>query len=1345
MPVVKKSFLKGINNDDASYLLEPTEYLGALNIRFVTSENGEVGQITNIEGNQVKSQTIDRTGATVAFTLPQYGWNRTIGAYEDSANRRLFWFNYNSGAWHGIYCYDADTDRIYTLLENTNNDDLLSFNQSNFIHSVAMIGDLLYWIENGLQKKINVEAAIKANHPSYATSVERYELFNTLITTPGSGYTNGVYVDVPVSNTTPPNPAHIGVGARATVTVAGGVVTKVVMTSFGRYYRNGDTFTFNPSVIGGTGSGVVVTINGLLAKSVLTLIRWKPMFPVTATAETELGLINNFIDNDAYQFTYRYVYRDGEKSVFAPLSNMIPYPVDGSAYNCIDIDFPNQYIEQDVEKVELGVKFMSGGNMFIAKTFLKSDIALHNAGSFLTYRFYNDTAGAAVAPAEYSKPYDYVPVSSQTLEIAKNRLFLGNNVYGYNDPNTTSLSAKALPVIYEKVTGAWMELEFLKLGVVYKKYYVGISAPLNTGYYYYYPDTQPVPPTFPSTINFVNDLNYFYVGIETTTPEQIAAYEGGTLISFKYTGYYGDVTNLPLISPVTAAGTGGINFKSNAYYKLGIVFYDKYGRSGGVISNDTAKAITADTAYSNYTYNKDIIWSLSQTNALSEIPEWAWYYSIVRTKCLTVSSFMQWRDEFKYAIKDPVTGALSYQTTAPTGGAYGLAISTKILGDLGMGYTYNVEDDAVVRIYQSGGNKYTLKVKDQSGDYIIVEPATIGSTATCLYELSIPYVLGDQEFYYEVGNMYEVYNPTTSFRTYTKTYGFLTGDVYMRLNSPGNYPTENMSLSKRYWQNWYTGIGMANAIISATQSPRPVSISYSGTYLPGTKLNGISSFEALDSVDLPLEISSIQKLIITSKIQFEGDVMLAIGEHGTANIYVGETQLFDNTGSSFLAKSSGVIGNINILRGMFGTINPESAFRWAGEVVYFDANRGAWVKYDVNGLSAISDNKMRKFFKKFGIAILENKQDPSVYNAINTNLPIRVLGMVDPFHEEYLTAMPRMGVVPKNAVLSDVEIETMGYNFTMSNPTLTATPDTLSGFTYEFGTGPSGAQTFTLSGADLSPNGSVVIMAPAGFTVGINALANNSSITVPYTGTGLFATSTIYVRMASGSPVGSQSGNLTIVGGGGSESVALSGSITAPAGATLTAVPSSTSILNYVEATGPSTAVEIQLTGFNLSPDSGNITIPSSTDIEVSTTSATAGFGTAGTTIPYTGGALASTSIWIRLKAGLSIGTYSENITITGGGGSVTITGGGTVSDWDVITMIPAGIGNTTTEACTTASLYDVITPYTGNPFGPGTVIFFAGTPPTPVTGYTYVNAYGSLWNLDSATGTVLSLSSIQC
>jgi hypothetical protein len=1342
MPVTKKSFLKGINSDDASYLMDPKEYLGALNIRFITSENGQVGQITNIEGNQLKNQTIGHTGVTTTFTLPQYGYNRTIGAYEDHAKRRLFWFNYNSTGWHGIYCYDADTDKIYTLLEQPNNGSILGFKEDRFIHSVAMAENQLFWTD-GDQKRINVEAAIKAQHPSYTTSVKRYEIYNTIVLTAGSGYTNGVYVDVPVSAVASPDPSWIGVGGRATVTVAGGVVTKVVMTNFGRYYRNGDEFTVSSALIGGTGSGLVIKISAMLDASVLSLIRYKPMFPLTATAvnQTSPVLVNNLVDNDSFQFTYRYVYRDGEVSVFAPLSNMVAYYHPSyNIYNSIDIAHPNQLIQQDVVRVEFAVKYMTGGKMFIIKTFNEANIAVHNTGSWLSYRFYNDTVGASVSDAETAKAFDYVPITSQTLEIAKNRLFLGNNVYGYDNPSTSSISASALPITINSTNGLWMKLEFLKTGVVYTKYYIGIASP-TVGYNYYYPDTQPTPPSFPATLDFVTDLNAFPGG--ATTGEAIASYEGGTLISFTYTGFKASIT-----SAGAGATAGGTIFKSNAFYKVGVVFYDKAGRKSGVITSDSAKAVTADISYTNATYSREIMWNLSNTDALTQIPEWAWYYSIVRTKCLSVSSFMQWRGGMVYIKKDPTTG--NYTTaTAYTADVFGIGIDESNMVTFGMGYTYR-EDDTV-RLYRStGGNPYLLNVKGKFGQYIIVDPVDFGTSTGLLnlYELSSPYINIADEFYYEVGPMLRVSNPTTNFRTYETTYGFLKGDVYVKERTvPTSYYTENMSLNDVYWQNWYTGIGMANAITNSGRSIMPVTVSYSNNYMPGTLVNGLSTFDALDTVDLPVELESIQKLIITSKVQFEGNVMLAIGEEETANIYIGETQVFDNTGSSFLAKSSGVVGNISVLRGSFGTINPESAFEWGGEVLFFDANRGSWVRYNVNGLFAISENKMRKFFKKVGDDIFNYRKNPSVYNAINPNFPLRVLGMVDPYHEEYLMSMPRMSVVPRNAVLDDVELDTYSYSFTLVAAILGGTPNSLSGFTYLFGSGPSTEQSFTLSGSGLTPNGTVLITAPTGYEVGTTPSLFFPSITVSYTGTGVFAQNTIYVRLKSGLGVGSATGNITLVGGGASSTVALSGSVSAPAGATLTATPSSTTILNYIELNGPSTAVQIQLNGFNLSPASGNITIPSSTNIEVSKVSATSGFSTSGTTIAYTGGALPSTNIWIRLKAGLAAGPYSESITITGGGGTATITGSGTVTDWEVITLVPAGLGTSVAQACSTQGSYTLVTPYTGSPFGSGTVLFYSsmGMPTTVVTGYTFVHAYGSVWNLDSATGTVLSLSTTQC
>lgn len=71
----------------------------------------------------------------------------------------------------------------------------------------------------------------------------------------GSGYTNGTYTNVElVSNT------GSGIGARATITVAGGAVTVVTVTTGGDGYAVGDELTADPADIGGTGTGFTVDV-----------------------------------------------------------------------------------------------------------------------------------------------------------------------------------------------------------------------------------------------------------------------------------------------------------------------------------------------------------------------------------------------------------------------------------------------------------------------------------------------------------------------------------------------------------------------------------------------------------------------------------------------------------------------------------------------------------------------------------------------------------------------------------------------------------------------------------------------------------------------------------------------------------------------------------------------------------------------------------------------------------------------------------------------------------------------------------------------------------------------------
>ncbi len=111
---------------------------------------------------------------------------------------------------------------------------------------------------------------------------------------------------------------------------------------------------------------------------------------------------------------------------------------------------------------------------------------------------------------------------------------------------------------------------------------------------------------------------------------------------------------------------------------------------------------------------------------------------------------------------------------------------------------------------------------------------------------------------------------------------------------------------------------------------------------------------------------------------------------------------------------------------------------------------------------------------------------------------------------------------------------------------------------------------------------------------------------------------------------------------------------------TATASLSASALANctYVVGSGPSASQSYNLTGSNLT--AGTITITGSTDYAVSTDNSSFG-NTASFTVAA--GTLASTPVYVRLKAGLSVGNYNgESITNVGGGASVTVMANGSVT-----------------------------------------------------------------------------------
>ena len=176
-------------------------------------------------------------------------------------------------------------------------------------------------------------------------------------------------------------------------------------------------------------------------------------------------------------------------------------------------------------------------------------------------------------------------------------------------------------------------------------------------------------------------------------------------------------------------------------------------------------------------------WSLSNINAANEIPEWAYYYSVVKTLNLRTRFFLQgFADLPKYMGKDTdgkwvaVTDIYSITT------ALAIGLNTDSLIASGLGYKY-AEGDLCI-LTRSDNTIFRIPVTGQDGNYILLKAQDISSAAAIsgykyIYEIYTPYQTSTEEPYYEAGEINPINNPTKNNRTYGITSGFFNGDTYL--------------------------------------------------------------------------------------------------------------------------------------------------------------------------------------------------------------------------------------------------------------------------------------------------------------------------------------------------------------------------------------------------------------------------------------------------------------------------------------------------------------------------------------------------------------------------------------
>lgn len=762
-----------------------------------------------------------------------------------------------------------------------------------------------------------------------------------------------------------------------------------------------------------------------LEQSDITWIRRQPGLVPTFEKQIDPDYENNFIAKEAFQFCYRYISREYEPSTLSGLSLLANYnnPEDTFEWNYIIVEIPlGETIRQDVQQVDLVAKSMASGTYFIIKSWNKSsptdlaEIQDHNNGTTpLTFDFYNDFIGIALDAAYSVKPFDSLPIYAWACESARNRAFMANYIIGYDTPISVASSLIASPNVQSDsatITGRWVKISYNSGASSH--YFLDIQG-MTTDNGFYDVSPQPTPPPYPTSVNF-GTLTFIEDGPADFALYVFANYPGW-VGGIQYPGDEAEITSAPA-PPATLVGA--TCFKSAASYNVSIHFMDEAGRKCGVVTPATQVNVP-EREYDQPSYTVSIDWSLSNANAINEIPDWAHYFSIDITKCLRTRFFLQMRQGelgATYVTIDATTGEYEFTTSAYAATLKGCAFDITSLQSAGMGYVFTEGD--FIKIYM-GTDVSTLRIVGQEGIWVITELENLGtlnSSSEFLFEIYTPYKPSVTEPFFEIGELYEINNPGTASREYGTLAGSIPGDIVLKSRDDGTdeYLTENMSPNDKFYNIWNTSAGRPNFIDTIGQVTKDSYIAYSNAFIQGAKANGLCTFDALDTKDVPNECGSITRIINTSKVQNEiGVVMLALCESETVSIYLGEQQLVSQTGNAFIAAAPEVLGTMNVLKGSFGCADGTAVAENRGNVYFWDRYNGKIIQYSVSGLFPISNYKMTRYWKLFSAQF--NSMTRDEIEALGSR-PFVFFG-VDPHHWELLITVPKLLETPPKGYLPD--------------------------------------------------------------------------------------------------------------------------------------------------------------------------------------------------------------------------------------------------------------------------------------------------------------------------------------
>jgi hypothetical protein len=255
-------------------------------------------------------------------------------------------------------------------------------------------------------------------------------------------------------------------------------------------------------------SNSVVVANDKTYKTItdklISQIKSPSLYSPIVNYQNDSNYTRNNLRGSLFQFCYRYIYDDYERTVVSPISK-IPLPQGDQYYNGLWVNIPsknNTIVIQinsgteDVRKIEIFTRIVNtqtGGSVVYGNFYLIHEIDKFNeygqqiVDDNITYThiFKNDVPKQFIDQSELLRPFDYVPqLSGSMCVIDGNKIIHGNYLEGYNPISLDVYVETFKSLINFSIGSVTLDTVNSVVYIVEAEYLLAQTLGGNLGYYY---------------------------------------------------------------------------------------------------------------------------------------------------------------------------------------------------------------------------------------------------------------------------------------------------------------------------------------------------------------------------------------------------------------------------------------------------------------------------------------------------------------------------------------------------------------------------------------------------------------------------------------------------------------------------------------------------------------------------------------------------------------------------------------------------------------------------------------------------------------------------------------------